>query len=102
MIWRKPVRKPRYLPNTLWKRVPEQLAVRVLRLQLTVPGFRPESITLVTTLTDARGYVTPSAATGASAWSKPGEKPFAEDWAEHKRREKELEEAKHVRSTGAR
>ncbi|HOC00827.1 MAG TPA: AbrB/MazE/SpoVT family DNA-binding domain-containing protein [Verrucomicrobiota bacterium] len=33
---------------------------------------------------------------------KPGEKPFAEDWAEHKRREKELEEAKHVRSTGPR
>ncbi len=56
MTWRKPVRKPRYLPNTLWKRVPEQLAVRVLRFQLAVPGFRPESITLMTTLTDARAY----------------------------------------------
>ena len=33
---------------------------------------------------------------------KPGEKPFAEDWAEHKRQEKELEEAKYARSTGAR
>lgn len=33
---------------------------------------------------------------------KPGEKPFAEEWAEHKREEKELEEAKYARSTGAR
>ena len=33
---------------------------------------------------------------------KPGEKPFAEDWAEHKRQEKELEEAKYARSTGSR
>ncbi len=28
---------------------------------------------------------------------KPGEKPFAEEWAEHKRREKELEERKYGR-----
>ena len=33
---------------------------------------------------------------------KPGEKPFAEDWAEHKRQERELEEATYARSTGAR
>jgi AbrB family looped-hinge helix DNA binding protein len=31
---------------------------------------------------------------------KPGEKPFAEQWAEHKRDEKELEEAKYARITG--
>jgi hypothetical protein len=28
--------------------------------------------------------------------SKPGEKPFAEEWAEYKREEKELEEAKFI------
>jgi AbrB family looped-hinge helix DNA binding protein len=33
---------------------------------------------------------------------KPDEKPFAEEWAEHKREEIELEEAKYARSTGAR
>ncbi len=33
---------------------------------------------------------------------KPGGKPFAEEWAEHKREEKELEEAKYARSTGSR
>ena len=31
---------------------------------------------------------------------KPGDKPFAEQWAGHKREEMELEEAKYVRSTG--
>lgn len=33
---------------------------------------------------------------------KPGDKPFAAEWAEHKREEKELEEAKYARSTGSR
>ncbi len=32
---------------------------------------------------------------------KPGDKPFAEEWAEHKRQEKELEEANYARSAGA-
>jgi hypothetical protein len=31
---------------------------------------------------------------------KRGDKPFAEEWAEHKRGEKELEEAKYARCTG--
>ena len=33
---------------------------------------------------------------------KPGEKPFAEEWAEHQAAEKELEERKYARCTGAR
>jgi AbrB family looped-hinge helix DNA binding protein len=33
---------------------------------------------------------------------KPGEKSFAEEWAEHKREEIELEEAKYASSTGSR
>jgi len=31
---------------------------------------------------------------------KPGDKPFAEEWAEHKREEMKLEEAKYARNTG--
>ena len=31
---------------------------------------------------------------------KPGGKSFAEEWAEHKKQEMELEEAKYARSTG--
>jgi hypothetical protein len=54
--WRKPLRKPPYLPNTVWKRLPDQLTVRVLRFNLAVPGFRTQSVTLVTTLLDPDLY----------------------------------------------
>jgi hypothetical protein len=54
--WSKPPKKPRYLPQYLWKLVPSELPVRVLRFQLKVRGFRPESVTLVTTMTDAKLY----------------------------------------------
>lgn len=33
---------------------------------------------------------------------KPGDKSFDEEWAEHKQAEKELEETKYARGTGAR
>jgi AbrB family looped-hinge helix DNA binding protein len=33
---------------------------------------------------------------------KPGDKPFAEEWAAHKREERELEDAKYARRPGAR
>lgn len=33
---------------------------------------------------------------------KPGEKPFAQEWAEHKAEEKALEDAKYARLTGSR
>lgn len=57
MIWRKkPSERPRYLPQGLWKLVPRELSVRVLRFALAVPGFRAQSVTLVTTLLDAQAY----------------------------------------------
>jgi hypothetical protein len=56
MVWCKPPQKPRYLPQALWKRVPEQLSVRVVRFVLDVPGFRARSVTLVTTLLDPRAH----------------------------------------------
>ena len=54
--WAKPQQKPSYLPQSLWKLIPTELSVRVLRFQLRVPGFRPQSVTLVTTLIDAQVY----------------------------------------------
>ena len=33
---------------------------------------------------------------------KPGDKPLAEEWANHRRAEKELEETKHGRNTSSR
>jgi len=56
VVWRKPLVRPAYLSKSAWKRIPEQLAVRVLRFSLPVPGFRPQSVTLVTTLVDPKAY----------------------------------------------
>jgi len=61
-VWRKPQQKPHYLPKSLWRRVPEELTVRVLHVQLRVPGFRTQSLTLVTTLSDAEAYPAPDLA----------------------------------------
>ena len=56
LTWKKPLEKPCYLPASIWKRIPDELTVRVLRFKLKVRGFRPESVTLVTTLVDAKAY----------------------------------------------
>jgi hypothetical protein len=58
MLWRKPWlwQRPRYLPLALWKRIPKELSVRVVRFSLAVPGFRAQSVTLVTTLLDPVAY----------------------------------------------
>ena len=54
--WQRPGHKPRYLPKGLWKRIPARFTVRVLRFQVQIPGFRTESVTLMTTLCDPRAY----------------------------------------------
>ncbi len=52
--WRKPAdwQKPRYLPRALWRRLPQELSVRMVRFTLAVPGYRTQSVTLITTLLD--------------------------------------------------
>ena len=54
--WLKPLQKPRWLPQRWWKKIPAQLTVRVIRFKLLSPGYRPESVTLVTTLLDPQIY----------------------------------------------
>ncbi len=54
--WLKPPQKPRWLPKSWWKKIPAQLSVRVIRFQIYSPGYRPESVTLVTTLLDPLQY----------------------------------------------
>src|SRR5205085_11974863 len=51
-----PPNKPRYLPTPLWKLIPSELPVQVVRFQLKVRGSRPQSVTLVTTMIDAKVY----------------------------------------------
>ncbi len=51
----------------------------------------------VTRRTIARLYGVLKRKPFGEALGKPGDKPFAEWWADHKREEKALEEAKHAR-----
>ncbi len=56
LVWDKPLLRPAYLPGFIWKAIPKQVSVRVLRFSLHVPGFRVRSVTLVTTLLDPEQY----------------------------------------------
>lgn len=58
LLWRKPWpwQRPPFLSKHLWKSLPEELTVRVLRFSLYVPGFRVREVTLVTTLLDPKEY----------------------------------------------
>ena len=58
MLWPKPWlwQRPRYLSKAVWKCIPQELTVRVVRFTLAVPGFRAQSVALVTTLLDAQAY----------------------------------------------
>jgi hypothetical protein len=54
--WLKPPTRPAWLPQSWWKIIPKQLTVRVIRFKLCHRGYRPEAVTLVTTLLDAQKY----------------------------------------------
>ncbi len=56
MIWAKPQRRTQTWDKALWAELPEQLAVRIVRFRVSVPGFRTEEIVLVTTLLDTEAY----------------------------------------------
>jgi Transposase DDE domain len=52
----KPARKPDWMNASDYAALPETLAVRELRFRVGIPGCRVRSITIVTTLLDARRY----------------------------------------------
>jgi len=54
--WSQPRLRPPWLPQCLWKTIPEQLTVRVIRFPLHRRGYRTEAVTLVTTLLDPENY----------------------------------------------
>jgi IS4 transposase len=58
LVWPKPWlwQRPPYLSKSIWKLIPRQLSVRVVRSTLAVPGFRSQPVTLVTTLLDAQAH----------------------------------------------
>ncbi len=56
--WRKPEnwQKPAYMPKAVWQRLPQEIAVRMVRFTLNIPGYRTKSVTLITTLLDPVAY----------------------------------------------
>lgn len=55
VTWTRPPR-PRWMSPPQYDRIPETLTLREVKFQVTVPGRRTESITIVTTLTDPQTY----------------------------------------------
>lgn len=55
--WLRPQRpKDHHMSKEQWAQLPGQLEVRIIRMQVQVPGFRTTEITLVTTLLDEKKY----------------------------------------------
>jgi putative transposase len=55
VIWTKPS-KPEWMDAATYVRLPASLRVREVHVQVQQPGFRTESLVVVTTLTDAQQY----------------------------------------------
>jgi len=53
--WLRP-NKPAWMNQETYDRMPESLTLRQIEVNVTEPGFRVESLVIVTTLTDARKY----------------------------------------------
>jgi len=54
--WSRPKQRPRWLSRRAYRRMPETLTLRLIRVMVTQPGFRTRRITVVTTLLDCRVY----------------------------------------------
>jgi hypothetical protein len=56
VLWHKPPQRPHSFCPSEWNSLPSSLTLRLLHLTVSIPGFRPQSIILVTTLTDPLAY----------------------------------------------
>jgi hypothetical protein len=54
--WSKPYLQTNVWTREQWQQLPEQIALRLVEVQVQVPGFRTQRIVLVTTLLDADKY----------------------------------------------
>ena len=55
VTWTRPA-KPEWMDEATYQRMPRSLQVREVQVQVQQPGFRTESLVVVTTLTDAARY----------------------------------------------
>ena len=54
--WIKPRQRPEDVPARLWKTLPQELLVRLVRFQVHSRGFRPKTIIVVTSLLDEKAF----------------------------------------------
>jgi hypothetical protein len=54
--WSRPFLQTNVWSKDQWQQLPEQIALRLIEVQVQVPGFRTQRIVLVTTLLDADRY----------------------------------------------
>jgi hypothetical protein len=54
--WFKPAHRPHWMTAGQWKQLPDTLDLREARRTITRPGFRPVTLTIVTTLLNAGEY----------------------------------------------
>lgn len=54
--WLRPKQRPRWLSKRAFRRMPETLTLRLIRVCVELPGFRSQKITVVTTLLDRELY----------------------------------------------
>ena len=54
--WFKPANRPQWMTTEQWKQLPPTLTVREIRRTVARPGFRPVTLTIVTTLLDPKIY----------------------------------------------
>jgi putative transposase len=55
--WKRP-QKPTWMDSETYERMPESITLRQIEVHVTQPGFRVESLVVVTTLTDPKAYST--------------------------------------------
>jgi hypothetical protein len=55
VTWTRPI-KPDWMDEETYKQMPESLTLRQIDLKVSEPGFRVESLMVVTTLTDTKKY----------------------------------------------
>jgi Transposase DDE domain len=56
VTWLKPVVKPLTATKKLWRQLPDQITLRLIRWPVAIPGFRTRELILVTTLLDSETY----------------------------------------------
>ncbi|HWQ90260.1 MAG TPA: IS4 family transposase [Clostridia bacterium] len=56
VVWQKPSRRTRTATKKLWRRLPDQITLRLICWPVTIPGFRTRKVVLVTTLLDPVAY----------------------------------------------